>query len=453
MGNVISQIEYSKPSIRDTKLAYTSMVLVTFCIITNNFIRHGNIPWPILFSIPLLLSVINHKIMDKVIHTILSPWVIGVILIPTIRFTLEERYSAIGVVLFGLLTLVSFAIFCHERPSRLIFIGWTIILVLAASAVVFLLQFYEVRFGWDIYNFFWQPVLSQIPRNLIIPAGLVSRQHIFGYQIAGLIPLVFSLLLTSRTFAKRSILVTILLLGCLAVVLSGQRSALGATVVGVGVVFSLLSVRKKISIAIFSFTIAALLLIVSSPGETLIKGIFRSLDDDYIINKLQDYQEIDMRFALQQRAIELIIQNPLGIGGDNEEWTSYAADLFTGAEITAHNAYLVTMIQLGWLSGFVMFLVICLSLLKFLRPLKNPSTIYSSREEFYWRLGLIGAWIALLLNALFHNASLFGIEGVTWTIYVLLWIWHTEEENKKRNQAIGDQGITSDSHLIKAISE
>ena len=137
-------------------------------------------------------------------------------------------------------------------------------------------------------------------------------------------------------------------------------------------------------------------------------GIMTILGLGILFFGTQNWNEIFLRFGStsqhfekSQAALELLWQNPLGLGLGS---TGGVSQRF-GDEITPENTFLGVSLELGWLGG-ILFLLFCLTLLGELQK--------SNSELFYAWLGILA--IMFFLHPLEDSPtalSLFLLAGIT----------------------------------------
>jgi len=289
--------------------------------------------------------------------------------------------------------------------------------VLMASSFVLFFSYAFPALGLGLRVFLFGAGVLERP----YPAGFSQLVHIYGYQVAALggIALAMStgIMIREGRATLRGFLVfahaaAVLLLGM-------QRSA----VLGVIVAFLLL-VRRYRPGAILRYAgaliVAGLLVVLLGPGLSLL--------EDTIIGKEQQDTKRSMRFELQVETLEIIKAHPWGLIIEGREWDQGLfrwGGVLSRSGLSGHNAYLMAIAFMGvpaiGLLLAVLVPVIRVALVEALPDMNSPAG--------YWPPAMALALVALLVNAVLHNASLFSGQGATIFAYVAVWHWHDLQES------------------------
>jgi hypothetical protein len=283
--------------------------------------------------------------------------------------------------------------------------------VLTVSACVLVLSRIQPVAGIALRGLF----LGRSELQVLQATGLATMVHIYGYQAAALGAIGLALAYDASDRARaRLVLGALLLAGAGAVLLlSWQRSA-ALAVLAAGVA---LTARKGTwpllkTVAVLAPITACLL---------LLPGAMNSLDDT-IVGKNQADIKKEWRLELQAETLEIIAAHPLGLVAEGKSW-DYSLFRWGGAlsrkGLSGHNAYLMQVAYFGWPVALLILLILARTVAGALRHGFEGSRT----EAGIWPMAMSCALIALLVNALLHNSSLFNAEGSTLFAYIAVWHW------------------------------
>jgi len=371
-------------------------------------------PIPVLLAIPFVRYLVRKDILQNVIFTLTRPWFLGVVGIFCIYRTITGDLSSFAYLLSSALFLLVISIYISVYSNAFDLLTWQIIIVLAGSCIFFLMRIIEIPIVEQIYDSIWGIFRSPVP------TGFTGSLFQFGYHLTLLIPLTISLTFNSKKILTKLLAFLFLILGIVSLFESGQRGpALGIGITLIFVILPYLNGRNRIYLVIFSLICSILFL------------NYNNLNNSYLASKILTLGDYEWRLNLQLRAVEALLTYPQGLFIANVTWGKIASDLFATGELTAHNSYLVVALYLGWLFALIMIHILFFSIRTFVLDLR-----LNSRKRLYignWaHLGLLAGYFALLINALFHNPSLFTLDGTTWIAYCILWLTHDTE--KMRNK-------------------
>jgi len=356
-----------------------------------------------------------------------------------------ENKSFIKQIIYALQHIVILyvtAFYGLKNSSNTITITRIFAIVLATSFIFFNIgmlfpeKFIQLRFA--LYGKYFEQLIEQGLFNIssALLAGLTPASNIFGYHVAGgfLIPSLF--FIEKNKYWKIvwgigsiSVLITLFILA--------ERSVVPALIFGF-ITFAILAPKKKMTIQkIVSTHLILLLAIVIIIGVFLKKDYFLGLFDvaDKPIKLLHERFEvgdIGVRIGMQLAAVKIIIEKPLGLyfeGMREEDWGDIA--IKKGYEVVmdannidyalVHNGYLRFVMYLGWLVGLAITLVL-FYIFRNINLFKAITEGDDSDEKRYGR-AVAASLVATLVQAMFHNDSLFTFEKTTWITFCLFIIW------------------------------
>ena len=252
--------------------------------------------------------------------------------------------------------------------------------------------------------------------------GLSYFLFTFGYQIAGGTMLLIGMAIVQSGKLKVFFIIsTIIAITTLFV--AGQRSA----IVGVGTGAILLFPLFKIKRIGFAVLLTVVLLIGSfyTVSKTI---VFRGENNTSMGRLLGDNpanDDILYRLTAQVVGAKLILNYPLGIRNANISFSQEVFNL-TGYYIPSiHNGYLGVILSYGWLFGAIIILV-CYKIIRM-----GLSTLKLSFTETEHKIEIIvyASLISVMVNALFHNASIFTFSSES---LVLLFLYSAWYDNNRR---------------------
>jgi hypothetical protein len=332
----------------------------------------------------------------------------------TEKFNAAHLYFIINYFIFGYLSL--------KGPKSLKWAAKSIVIILLLSA------FYHLLFAFinQPFSNLWEsmyrsrPVLSDeiiTTYGSVKACGLTSWAHLYGYQMAALLPILFVFLMVSK---KINLIYWIGLFACLtSIFILGQRSV----VVSLVVVYCYLTLKlfnKKRNLKI-STLIAVFVFILFSANSFYSSDVFKSIKARTSDNRIK-YESV-ARFELQKITLTILVQNPEGLVWSEESYGDHAFKynpiIFSawGRDIASHNGYLTFAVQLGWAAAVLVIFVVY----RMIRIANDLLINYQKQGIFgVWSLAIPLSFISLLVNALGHNASLFSLETTTVLIAMLM---------------------------------
>jgi len=261
--------------------------------------------------------------------------------------------------------------------------------------------------------------------------GLSPLLFLFGYQIAASLPLNVVAIFFEKNRAWKMFYVVGSVASLFAMIFAGERSVLIATTVSISI---FLYKRKGVKLAAVLMLLSLTTMFMVSMHESKRHTFERLWQKEERIEAVE-------RLKLQMIGVITIVNNPMGLAYEGKRWSdeaaSYGVDFrkFNNEEIAVHNSYLGRIIYYGWPFGFliicVMFILVknIIAVLSFSLYEKDSQAISQAQIIAY-------ALISVLIQALFHNASIFTFNGPSVTVMFLFLSWadliSSERSSKKR---------------------
>ena len=360
-----------------------------------------HLPLPILFFLPFGRYFIKRATLLAFIRQLISPWFLAVVSFFVLYRVLGDGIANLPYVISMVLLVALLTIFIRYYDCNKF--GWLFLIAILISSIFFILRVRDNELANKIYNSIWGIARSPVS------TGFTATLFDYGYQLAAIFPVCITLCIGhyDKKIRFLGFIAFVFISYCIGV--SGQRSAAIGAISSSMLLLLFLRGKKKIYLILLLLILFSLLFFVPGIGA------------NYLIIKVQSYSDYEWRSSLQIRAIDTILDYPLGLFLSNTKWAKIAKDLIGVENISAHNAYLVHVLNMGWLAAIWIAFTLGLSLLKFFRKLQIS---FANGEKYYYmRLGLTLGFVSVLLNALFHNASLFTLESSTIILYCALWMW------------------------------
>jgi len=374
-------------------IVFTAMALYLYSLTLNLFLTvYLPIPNPIIFGAGLVPFVQT----------------------PVLKFTYFKE-----VLLLGLSLFLYYVIGMDDGKT---FFVTLIIIVACACYFNYFVGLNTVRFNISIVIFYSLLLISMVImvldhsydnvidplRTMLLgdeikqsPAGLAFTQFTFGYQIAAFSVFAFVLVCV---FRQAIIIQGLVLCGCLAVIYLGMNRSAFISFTGAVVLFLFIYYRYKAV-----FLIAASVLISFAVYFYVLKD---NTDEKYnILSKNEAKQDVEIdRADMASENVKIYADYPFGLIFYGKSWeaVSYRNPAFPlGA--TSHNAYIMYITYLGpFLAIGLLFGIYSRISKLFWLTLKHVH--FEKRRLF---LALFFSFIAVSLNALFHNAWLVTADGPT----------------------------------------
>jgi len=310
----------------------------------------------------VLLPTLGLVAFNPTVIAYFSLWAVAgaaAVLAATLSADLKLTLTHVGVTLYLYLASVVFAAFVAKSPTRhteLIFKAWTWG-ALAAAATALAGYFALLPGAYDIFTKFGRA------------SGTFKDPNVLGPFLV--VPLLYMLHVALGRPWHRMLLpllgVGVLGLTILVTFSRGAWTNVGVALAVYGYLALLTSNRNRTRIKILALLMAGIILAVGL--------VAAALSSDTISNQLTERSSLAMtydtgsegRFGGQEKAIALIVENPLGIGA--EEFVAHHHP----EEV--HNVYLSVLLNGGWLGGGVYWILVGLTLvLGFRHALKATPT-------------------------------------------------------------------------------
>jgi hypothetical protein len=230
------------------------------------------------------------------------------------------------------------------------------------------------------------------------PAGIAVTQFTFGYQVVSFTTFIFLLTLANR---RRLFLQITGFLICLACLYWGMNRSAFVCFSAVSAVYIIAAFRFKgvlLITALVVFTIVA--------SNYAADNNFGGKDNILSKNRAKEANDFN-RSDLSAENLKIISDYPWGLIFYNKKWEDvvYKNPTFPSG-LTSHNAYLMFITYLGPILGTGILLMLYLPLaLAGMRLIRRPTDY----EPLL--LAVFGAFLALSINALSHNAWLLDADG------------------------------------------
>ncbi|ABL00987.1 hypothetical protein Ppro_3394 [Pelobacter propionicus DSM 2379] len=321
------------------------------------------------------------------------------------------------------LFLVIFALFfVRSARERGIFLTRFVAVLTTISACWYLLN---IAFFERIYTIrqilYASYVDANDPRTLVAmlrPTGLTFNHHIMGYHMTAAMVLSSLLSLLETEFRWKWFWRASLPLVILATVLTAQRSVIPA-VVAAFMVFALIEKKLKVLVAIFAVSIligGGLYFSIKTAEEFGVKSLTSRFEE----------KDVGSRLGWQLTAVKTVVSNPFSLKYTGRSWEDEATELGAdysqfGDKVQAvHNSYLGVMLNYGW-AGVAIVLMSLVYLFSVITEIIKQYLADKRQQPF--ALVTCLAMLALSLQALFHNASVFTNETVSCLIFASLICW------------------------------
>lgn len=265
-------------------------------------------------------------------------------------------------------------------------------LLLTFSAIIMVIDSF-----YDIEN-----IRSLLMNEKVVqsPAGIAIHQFTFGYQLAALTPFLF---IYSCTYNRPFLLKVVLLMVCLVFLLLGMQRSAFVTFGISTILFLIIYYRFK---AVFLLTVFIILC-----GLIYYFALHDNLDGvSNIIVKNDKSNPAHNRASLTAENLNIFFNHPYGLIFYGKNWGDVIYRNYTFAEgMTSHNAYLMFVTYLGPFLGLGLLISIYHKIIGIF--LKIIQAIRSKENRLL--VCLCFSFLAISMNALFHNAWLIEANGPT----------------------------------------
>jgi O-antigen ligase len=340
-----------------------ALLAVALTITTSGLVMSEPAPVDALtIGLIVLLPVVGLVTINRGLLAYLSLWLVAgaaAILAASLSLDLRATLTHVAVTLYLYAASVVFAAFVAKNPRphpELILKAWTLAALLAAATAI--VGYFDIVPGaYDLFTRYDRA------------SGTFKDPNVLGPFLV--VPIVYMVSIALESRLRRMLLpLTIAAFLTLAVFLTFSRGAwmnlaLSLTIFGY---LSLATTRR----ADVRLKITGLL-----TGGVLIAAfvVVAALNSDQVANLLSQRASFEQsydtgaegRFGGQEKAVGLIVENPLGIGAQEFTTRHHPEDV--------HNVYLSMLLNAGWLGGGVYWILVALTLaLGFRHALKASET-------------------------------------------------------------------------------
>jgi hypothetical protein len=310
----------------------------------------------------LLLPVIGLVTVNRMLIAYISLWVVAgacALLAATLSLDMGATMTHVSVTLYLYAATFVFAAFIANNPRRhteLLFNAWTVAALIACTAAII-----------GYYNMF--PGSYELFTKYDRAAGTFKDPNVFAPFL--IVPILYMVGRALERPARRMLLpLTIAGYLTLGVFLSFSRGAWINLAVSLAIFGYLSFVTSK------SAGVRLKIIGLLAVGTIIIAGVVSAaLSSNQVANLISERASFDQsydegsegRFGGQQKAVDLIANNPLGIGA--QEFTNH----YHPEEV--HNVYLTMLLNAGWLGGGIYWILVALTMgLGFRHALKASET-------------------------------------------------------------------------------
>jgi hypothetical protein len=281
----------------------------------------------------------------------------------------------------------------------------------AVSALVAIGQFYMGDPFINLWSVLVKPPEERLFLARILAPGLAPTSILLGYQLAMLLPLTVGLLFRPAfaNWVAKSLLLLASGTMILALVFCGSRSAIGGSLFGMTFVVLFLHRRSR------SWSYRAVIGLAFGLLLYLLVGLFYWPERFLLIGK---DLSVSLRPSLALTALQYALLHPFGTGiyrPTEEEYIILHSDprvVEFVATLTPHNQFLNVLVYYGF-PGLFMLITFYWLLFKTLK--KSWRATVRNRGAYRWMVsGLAGAFLAYLINSMFHNAGPFVGDWFHW---------------------------------------
>jgi hypothetical protein len=254
--------------------------------------------------------------------------------------------------------------------------------------------------------------------------GLYCIPHIFGYMMAAVPILGFTLFLAE----KRFFWIACLLISSIGLLLNAERSALLMNVVAFGVAFWRQKNRFLLLVSLVLCVVVVLLIqhVFISGSQNIIHRQESSYRAGSLSDRLKSttIDEVIDRIKWQFHGIRTVLRHPL-TGGTQ---TDYAHEVYAGKmsvlsqrqiknTLSSHNHY----INIGLKTGILGWIILAILLWRIAVMLRVDVAPFDRKQNLAMiALGVKLSVTATMGNAIFHNAGLFTHEFASSTVLAFL---------------------------------
>jgi len=353
----------SVPRKRRGLVTWLALAAVALTVATSGVVFSEPAPVDALtIGLIVLLPTIGLVSFNRGLLALGALWLVagaGALLAATFSLDPQPTVIHVAVTLYlyaACFVLAGFVAYAPAAHSKLILNAWTVAAVIAAGAAV-------------VGYFDLLPGTHEMFTRYERASGTFKDPNVLGPFL--IVPIVYLLAAAlERPLRGMIIPLSIAALLTLAVFLSFSRGAWINLVLSL-VIFGYLALATTRS-SVVRLKIIALLAL----GSIIIAGVVvAALSSDQVAGILSQRASLEQsydtgaegRFGGQEKAIDLIVENPLGIGAQEFTTRHHHEEV--------HNVYLTLMLSAGWLGGSVYLIIVVLTLVLGLRhALKSTPT-------------------------------------------------------------------------------
>lgn len=331
-------------------VTWLALAAVAITIATSGIVFSEPAPVDALtMGLVVLLPTIGLVSFNRGIAALGALWLVagaGALIAATFSYTPQPTITHVAVTLYlyaACVVIAAFVAYAPRAHATLILNAWTVAAVIAAAAAL-------------IGYFGLLPGANELFTRYDRAAGTFKDPNVLGPFL--IVPIVYLLSFAlERPFRSMIVPLGIAGLLMLAVFLSFSRGAWISLVVSLAI-FGYLALATS-NKAIVRLKIVALLAF----GAIMAAGVvIAALSNDQVRELVAQRATLDQsydtgaegRFGGQAKAVDLILEHPLGIGA--QEFTSR----YHHEEV--HNVYLTLMLSAGWLGGGIYWIIVAVTL-------------------------------------------------------------------------------------------
>lgn len=326
--------------------------------------------------------------------------------------------------LFSTLLLGFCVMFFLKNKKELKIFIYCLIGFMSFSAFVGIMQFLGFDFFWKLREFWGvsPDIASDIILRTRIP-GLAFYSIPLGYELASIVPLIYGLLISKNIGLKKPFLFITFAICFLALLATKGRSAIIGSLIGIAVItFWGFKLKKRKLNSLIIISLLVILIFAAAPSQFSIQR-FAFKDTSAII-----------RLPALIISGKTFLEHPLGMGRDLKNYLQHSSEfeeltykyvrkynpsrlseipylLREKPIIAPHNQFINILLYYG-IFGFLLLIFFYYFIFKGLyctiQNNKNKPLIESIG------LGLMGSFIAYVINSLFHNLGPFLVDPFNW---------------------------------------
>jgi hypothetical protein len=352
-----------------------------------------------------------------------APVIFGLMLLPFVKVKVQSFAYLNETIFFALGMFLYYVIGTSDYKT---FVATLITITTCAFYFSYFIGVNKVRFNLSVIFFYSLLLISMLfmvldhtypdiidpLRSTLLgeevkqsPAGLSTTQFTFGYQIAAFTVFAFVFVCSFRQF----LLVQAVVLGiCLTIIYLGMNRSAFVSFTAVIILFLIIYYRFKAVLLV-----TASILIGFAVYSLVLKDNMDSKNN--ILSKNLAKEDIEINRAdLASENLNVYADYPFGLifYGKNWEEATYKNPVFPFG-LTSHNAYLMFITYLGPFLGFGLLFAVYHKIIRlFWLTIKHIRLKANALL-----VSLFFSFLAVSINALFHNAWLFTTDGPTLFLY------------------------------------